>query len=187
MFERFTKDARRVVLGAQEEARALRHREIGSEHLLLAVLAADAGAATQVLRDAGLSADSARTLVAELGSRSSFSGAPDPDALATIGIDLDAVRSSVEETFGAGALEGTKAARARVRGHRGHLPFTRSAKKALELSLREALALGHRHIGVEHILLGLLRDNAAQANTVIVEAGADPASIRRALLDKIAA
>jgi hypothetical protein len=76
----------------------------------------------------------------------------DASALAAIGIDLDAVRRSVEESFGPGALSG----RRRRRG--GHLPLCPKAKRALERSLREALALSDRHIGPEHILLGLASD-----------------------------
>lgn len=70
--------------------------------------------------------------------------------LATIGIDLDEVRRSVEASFGEGALES-----GRIGG--GHIPFTPQAKKTLELSLRSALALKHKFFCSGHVLLGLLR------------------------------
>lgn len=64
----------------------------------------------------------------------------------------------------------------------GQIPFTPRAKKVLELSLREALGLGHNHIGPEHLLLGLLSENAGIAHKILVESGADPESIRLRLL-----
>ena len=68
-------------------------------------------------------------------------------ALTELGISLEAVRDEVRQTIGQGDSPPT-----------GHIPFTPRAKKVLELSLREALALGHNYIGTEHILLGLLRE-----------------------------
>ena len=83
-------------------------------------------------------------------------------SLESLGISLDAVRQQVEEIIG--------------RGHQapwGHIPFTPRAKKVLELSLREALQLGHGYIGTEHILLGLLREGDGVAAQVLVTLGAD--------------
>src|SRR4051794_34689987 len=60
----------------------------------------------------------------------------------------------------------------------GHLPFTRSAKKTLELSLREALTLGHNYIGTEHILLGLIRQREGVAMQVLIQRGAGADRIR---------
>src|SRR4051812_39980465 len=68
-------------------------------------------------------------------------------ALESLGISLEDVRLQVEETIGHGVSTPV-----------GHIPFTPRAKKVLELSLREALQLGHKHIGTEHILLGLIRE-----------------------------
>jgi hypothetical protein len=91
--------------------------------------------------------------------------APDPDALdagalAAMGIDLDAIRARVEARFGPGALDHRRRRMCRrgpgVRG--GALPFAPESKKVLELALREATALGDRHIGPEHVLLGLSCD-----------------------------
>ena len=82
-------------------------------------------------------------------------------ALESLGISLEAVRAQVEEIIGQGQSAPT-----------GHIPFTPRAKKVLELSLREALQLGHNYIGTEHILLGLLREGEGVAAQVLVTLGA---------------
>lgn len=114
MFERFTDKARRVLVIAQEEARALEHAFIRPEHFLLG-LAKGEGVASTALSEAGVSYDVIRQRVA-----------------GTIPATLKADRLN-------------------------KIPFSPQAKKTLELSLREALQLGHRYIGTEHILLALLR------------------------------
>ncbi len=83
-------------------------------------------------------------------------------ALESLGISLDAVRQQVEEIIGRGR-----------HAPEGHIPFTPRAKKVLELSLREALQLGHTYIGTEHILLGLIREGDGVAAQVLVRLGAD--------------
>jgi ATP-dependent Clp protease ATP-binding subunit ClpA len=169
MFERFTESAREVVVRAQEESRALGHNHIGTEHLLLGAAAAP-GDAARVLADNGATADALRATVrTELGSTI------DGEALAAIGIDLDEIRRRVEAAFGPGALERRRPAR------EGHIPFTPRAKKSLELALREAIAHGDKHIGTEHILLGVLRDDKALATCVLRQVGADPRRVREAL------
>jgi ATP-dependent Clp protease ATP-binding subunit ClpA len=90
-------------------------------------------------------------------------------ALAALGIELDAVRDRVSETLGAGGEAGLE----------GHIPFTPRAKRVLELSLREALQLGHDYIGTEHILLGLVREGHGEAARVLVELGADLNVVRQ--------
>jgi len=84
-------------------------------------------------------------------------------ALASLGVSLDAVRQRVEEIIGRGPQPAPS----------GHIPFTPRAKKVLELSLREALQLGHTYIGTEHILLGLIREGDGVAAQVIVASGVD--------------
>jgi ATP-dependent Clp protease ATP-binding subunit ClpA len=200
VFERFTDRAREVVVRAQSEARSLRHNYIGTEHILLGLLAID-GVAGRVLKDMGL--DDARTkerILEIVGVQSSSE--PDPAALREIGIDLDAVRDRAEEAFGPGALDRTRArarARARLGGRRsrpwrrrcettyprGHIPFTPRAKKVLELSLREALQLGHRYVGTEHILLGVLREGEGLAALLLTKAGIDLEIARKRLLDDL--
>ena len=68
----------------------------------------------------------------------------------------------------------------------GQIPFTPRAKKVLELSLQEALALGHNHIGTEHILLGLARESRGVAMRVLLELGADAEMIRKEVLRVLA-
>jgi ATP-dependent Clp protease ATP-binding subunit ClpA len=172
MFERFSQEARLVVQRAQEEARRLRHPLIGTEHLLLAMADADEGPGTQALRDRGLDAANLRLRV--VGIVGPPGDELDPQALATLGIDLEEVRRVTEASFGPGALD----ARGRKPMPPGHIPFSKRAKKVLELSLREALRLGHNYIGNGHILLGLIREGEGVAAQVLVEAGVDLAGLR---------
>ena len=185
MFERFTDRARKAVTDAQVVARRLGHRRIGTEHLLLALLEND-GIATQVLSGAGVTrAAVEREILAEVG-RGPL-GAGDAEALGAIGIDLDEVRRRVEASFGPGALHWHPDPRCRGERPRpgGHIPFTPRAKKVLELSLREALALKHRHIGTEHLLLGLIREGEGLAMLVLTRLGAAPQVLRARVLDAL--
>ena len=143
MFERFTDRARRVVVLAQEESRLLNHDFIGTEHVLLGLIAEGEGVAAQ--------------------------------ALAALGVRLEAVRTKVEETVGRG--ESTPS---------GHIPFTPRAKKVLELSLREALSLGHNYIGTEHLLLGVIREGEGVGATVLVGLGADLSTVRVKVVEILA-
>jgi ATP-dependent Clp protease ATP-binding subunit ClpA len=155
VFERFTPQARSAVVAAQDEARRLHHPRIGTEHVLVALLVEPVGAGGRALRRLGVDLEAARGELAGGGFAPTTSFAPEEaEALQSIGIDLDEVRRSVEDAFGEGALE-----RAERRWlARGHIPFSPNAKKCLELSLREALRLGDKHIGTEHIALALCRD-----------------------------
>ena len=126
MFERFTDEARRVVVLAQEEARELRAEAIEPVHLLLA-LAGDPGRGGQVLRASGADHASVRSAL----DRSD--AALDADALAAVGIDLDQVRAAAEAAFGPGALD-------RGGERIGHIAFADGSKRALEEALRHVLA-----------------------------------------------
>jgi ATP-dependent Clp protease ATP-binding subunit ClpA len=139
MFERFTDRARHVVVLAQEESRRLNHTYIGTEHILLGLVAEGDG----------------------IGAK----------ALLSLGVSLEAVRSQVEEIIGRG---GTTVS--------GHIPFTPRAKKVLELSLREALQLGHNYIGTEHILLGLIREGEGVAAQVLGQLGMDLSRVRQQVI-----
>ncbi len=92
-------------------------------------------------------------------------------SLESLGISLDAVREQVVEIIGHG-----------TNSPNGHIPFTPRAKKVLELSLREALQLGHNYIGTEHILLGLLREGDGVASQVLVKLGAELAKVRQKVI-----
>ncbi len=92
-------------------------------------------------------------------------------ALAELNISIDNVREQVQEIIGQGQQAPS-----------GHIPFTPRAKKVLELSLREALQLGHNYIGTEHILLGLIREGEGVAATVLVKLGADLTRVRQTVI-----
>ncbi len=186
MFERFTAAARSVVVTAKQEAQQLNHGRVGTEHFLLAMLDESSGGTAVLLRDAGVTRE---RVLADI-NRFVPPAPPalddgDAEALQAIGIDLDAVRAKVEELFGPGALRPPGAARPAPR--RGFLrrkevsrsgPFAPRAKKVLELSLREAIALHHNFIGSEHILLGLLREGDGVAAKILADAGVDFALLR---------
>jgi hypothetical protein len=172
MFERFTDGARLVVRLAQEEARRSRDPFIGTEHLLVALLDEGHGPAAQALIERGLDVTDLRRRIADLPGQTGDE--LDPEALATLGIDLDQVRRATEASFGPGALT----AKGRKPMKNGHIPFSKRAKKALELSLREALRLKHKYIGTGHILLGLLREREGLAARALVDAGVDLADLR---------
>jgi ATP-dependent Clp protease ATP-binding subunit ClpA len=184
MFERFTDPARKVTVDAQLVARRLGHSHIGTEHLLLGLLGTDDGAA-QVLGGLGITAAAVeREIVTEVGRGPLGTG--DAEALGAIGIDLDEVRRRLEASFGPGALHWHPDPRCRgERPRLGHVPFSPRAKKVLELSLREALALKHRYIGTEHILLGLVREGEGLAMLVLTRLGAGPQAIRARVLDAL--
>src|SRR6202042_1972024 len=96
-------------------------------------------------------------------------------ALESLGISLEAVREKVEETIGPAGSAPT-----------GSPPFTPRAKKVLELSLREALQLGHNYIGTEHMLLGLVREGEGAGAQVLVGLGADLEQVRRQVIKLLA-
>jgi hypothetical protein len=206
MFERFTQAARDVVVRAQSEARRLGHPAIGTSHLLIALAGGDDRTAG-LLAAHGVTPDAAETALRRILRRdpAAPAGGPAPDedaaALAALGFDLDRIRAAVEAAFGPGALEPDDDApparglrrfvgrqrrtalpeadllRGPVRS--GHRPFGPDAKKALELSLREALRLKDRHIGTEHLLLGLLRGGDSLAIGMLDVLEVVPAFLRR--------
>ena len=152
MFDRFTKDARAIVERARAEALALGHDRIGTEHLVLG--GADA---------AGLDPGVLRAEVA--------AGDLDGPALATVGIDLDAVRERVESAFGAGALSAGAPAS-------GRTPFTRPAKRALQEALRQAVADGAGELRPEHLLLGVLAEPDGRGARLLAGHGVTAEALR---------
>ncbi|MBS2990300.1 ATP-dependent Clp protease ATP-binding subunit [Rhodococcus erythropolis] len=172
MFERFSAQARGVVVDAVAGSGPVTPME-----LLTALLTADRGIATEVLTESGVSLDAIRRAGAGkkggdskgadskgAGSKGAGSNNLDDDAeiLKSIGIDLDAVRESLEQSFGEGVLDETPVPDGADTSRKGRFGFPRSrfekdSKKVLELSLREALAHKDNRIGAEHILLGILR------------------------------
>ena len=180
MFERFTRDARQVVVDAREWARELRHRVVGTEHLLLALAGQEFGAGA-LLRDAGVTREAVRARLAVVRGPGAVISDADAAALESIGIDVATVRARLEASFGYGALDLGEPAAPRGlfgRGRPGGI-FAPRAKKVLELSLREALRLRHNAIGSEHLLLGILREGQGLAVRIMVDTGADLQALRR--------
>jgi ATP-dependent Clp protease ATP-binding subunit ClpA len=170
MFERFTREAREVVETAQSVARTTGSSAIDSRHLLVALIERDAGASAD-LRAVGMRPEMlARSL------RSALSAGLDAAALASVGIDLDAVRERADAVFGEGALD-----RGSRSSAKGHIRFAPDAKKALELSLREAIRLRLNRIDGRMLLLGLLRDSGSRAETALRHALAHTGSSVEAL------
>ncbi|MET8153280.1 Clp protease N-terminal domain-containing protein [Actinoplanes sp. NPDC049668] len=194
MFERFTHAARTAVVRAQEEARDLRQAPIGTQHVLLSLLADADGpvASAPALRDRGVDAAYVRAEIIRRvdGGETPYrdvlaeADAEDAAALKAIGIDLDAVRRAIEENFGPGALRLPRDTAPKRRGllrrfyGSGHTPFSPRSKKVLELSLREAIRLKHNFIAPEHIMLGILREGAGLAVQILAEADVDLARLR---------
>ncbi|MEY9861186.1 ATP-dependent Clp protease ATP-binding subunit ClpA [Catenulispora sp. GAS73] len=207
MFERFTGEARATVVVAQDSARVLGDRRIGTEHVLLGLVQGADSVAARVLAGVGVTRE---RVLADIERIEQGRQEPERDlvekdaaALRTIGIDLDAVRAAVEESFGPGALEGGAAHRdgsqvpwwRRRHGKEsqtrntgspsGHIPFSPRAKKVLELSLREAMALKHGYIGTEHLLLGLIREGQGLAARILTEEGVRLEHLRELVLEEL--
>jgi ATP-dependent Clp protease ATP-binding subunit ClpC len=159
MFNRFTREARRCVEAAVEEARTLGHDSVGDEGLLLGVLAAGNGIAAEALNSFGVSLEAARE-----EAEGVFSG-----ALASIGNSLDEIRRQAGGSFE------TRGASPR------HLPFSPRAKKALEQSLREALRLGDRKITGEHVLLGASHDEHGHSVRLLTSLGVSVEAVENRL------
>jgi ATP-dependent Clp protease ATP-binding subunit ClpA len=206
MFERFTHASRDVVVRAQAEARDLQQAPVGTQHVLLALLADPEGAiaTAPALRDKEVTARFVRAeILRRIGPGAPPTGPlPDADAedkaaLKAIGIDLDAVRRAIEENFGPGSLRLPRPAQPKRKGllrkfygSQGHVPFSPRNKKVLELSLREALRLKHNFIAPEHIVLGMLREGSGLAMQILAERGVDTAQLRddmtRSLTSRVA-
>jgi ATP-dependent Clp protease ATP-binding subunit ClpA len=170
MFERFTTKARDTVIGAQDVARRMAAEQIGSEHLLGALYDQPGNLALTVLEAFSVRREEVDAELERIRN-GGFSTPDAAEALATLGIDLDEVRRQVEEAFGPGALDRTRSGLGRRWGRRGHIPFSRDAKRVMNLSLREAVLLGHNYIGCEHILLGMLHNSAGAAGAYLRSRG----------------
>ena len=198
MFERFTDNARKVVILAKTKATDRADDQIGPVHMLYGLAAAD-GVAARALAGLGVNAAAVER---EIGRASSASGAPpgplrpadekagDAEALAAIGIDLDEIRRRIEDSFGPGALDRVPLTPRGPLNWTGRLPMNDQAKMSLALALKEARGLHHNYIGTEHLLLGLLRvaerNPRGQFAAVTLPAlGLDPARVRARVLDEL--
>ncbi|GAA3212468.1 Clp protease N-terminal domain-containing protein [Actinocorallia longicatena] len=175
MFERFTKEARSAVTAAQQIARGMNHGGIDTGHLLLALYAEPAGAAHRSLAALDLDPADLRRRV-----KNTIDGL-DPEALAMIGIDLDRVREATEASFGPGALDASGPVKS------GHIPFKPESKKALELSLRQAIKNKDTFICGGHVLLGLLMLPDCTAARVLRECRVNTESLKVEITREIAA
>jgi len=173
MFERFTSEARAAAVNGSEEARLLGHPAVGAAHLLLGV-AVGSGRAAATLCAAGATPEALRTALAETVDVPT-PRRPDPDALRSLGIELEEVRRRAEDAFGPGALERTRAA--------GGAPcastprFGPDGKKSLELALRVALSLGDRRIVAGHVAIGACMSDDRVLEAVLRRCGTTPAAV----------
>jgi ATP-dependent Clp protease ATP-binding subunit ClpA len=168
VFERFTDEARQVVVRAQDEARHLRAGQVEPVHLLLAI-AADPGPGGETMRAAGIDRDRLHRAVA------ASTDELDAEALAAFGVDLEQVRAAAEAAFGPGALDPP--------GTEGHLRFADGSKKSLEQALRHVLArrgLARRNRVIDSgcVLVGVLAVEDPVVTRVLRQLGADPAALR---------
>ena len=172
MLERFTRNARAVVIGGQEVATRAGAPEVRPAHLLESLAATDGVLAMQVLAGLGAPGDEVRRVVRGLNARYADGlDADDAEALKLLGIDLDDVMSRIDRDLddGTGPIP------------KGRRPFARQSKKALELSLREALRLGDGFIGTEHLLLGLIRTGDHTVLQTLAAFDVEPDDVRRAV------
>ncbi|MBM6402353.1 Clp protease N-terminal domain-containing protein [Phycicoccus sonneratiae] len=183
MFERFTTDARAVVVASQEECRSLGVDEVRPVHLLLA-LTDDDTAVSGVLAAHGIDRAAVRRAL-DAGTPGAAEPVDEDDAAAlrALGIDVDAIREAVERQFGAGALDDVAPDAGRP-ATRGRVAFGRGAKKVLELALREAVRLRSREIRAEHIALGVLRNDDDAVRLLLRGLEVDPRAVRASLEDR---
>ena len=174
MFERFTRNARVVVIGAKEVAHRHGATEVRPAHLFESLASKDGTLAMQVLSGLGAPGDEVRRVVRGFGSQ--YSGvldAEDAEALRLLGIDLDDVIRRIDQGLNDGHEQIPK----------GHKRFSPESKKVLELSLREALRLGDNFIGTEHILLGILREGDSVAMETLKAFDLTVVDVRRAVAE----
>ncbi|MET7782205.1 Clp protease N-terminal domain-containing protein [Streptomyces mirabilis] len=177
MFERFTKDARAVVVGAVGHAERTGAEAVDEEHMLLALLDREGSRGSFVLASLGAAGrrDSMERSLAEARRRGGLSRA-DTEALSGLGIDLSEIVSRVEEAHGVGALGSGNGGGRRSRRR----PFAPGAKDVLTRSLRVALARQHRHIGDEHLLMALTARPGVSAE-VLADHGVTYEAVTRVL------
>ncbi|MEO6512761.1 MAG: Clp protease N-terminal domain-containing protein [Nocardioides sp.] len=174
MLERFTRNARDIVVRAHESARAAGAAEVLPAHLFATVVGTDGTLAVHVLEDLGAPREEVRRVVAGLtGHRPAGLSEDDAEALRVLGIDLDDVVRRIEDELGSPA-DATRARPSRPR-------FAKASKKVLELSLREAVRLGDGFIGTEHVLLGLIRSGDRVVLGTLEAFDLTPDDVRRAV------
>ena len=155
IFARLTDRSRASVEAAFEEARALGHDALGDEDLLLGILRADEGIAAEALASLGVTLEGAREESEEMLS----------DALSFIGISLEEVRREAGDAFDMSIPEDRK------------IPYSPRAKNALVEARKETRRLGDGHLGAEHVLVGILRDEEGTAVRLLGRLGVSPEAL----------
>ncbi len=173
MVTRFDDATRHAVVVAQREAKQLGNPFIGPEHLFLGLTDAENSDAAELLRAHRTDVRNVRERLARTIGRG-----PDGHALASIGIDLNAVRSAVEKRFGIGSFDGILSIGP------GHLPLTRRAKKALGLSRRYAQRLGDDRVRPGHLLIGTI-ECGGLVNQTLASVGIDIRSLSLELVEDL--
>jgi ATP-dependent Clp protease ATP-binding subunit ClpA len=188
MFERFTRPARQAVVAACEAADRFGQGQVHPEHLLLGVAAVADQLGARVLAGFGLDAAGLERALSDRGRRARMSDM-EIAALRAVGIDANEVFRRIEEAFGdpdwfvpedADRRDGR-----RLLGRRGGGRFHAEAKRALEQGLRQAIALRHRQIGTEHLLLGLLALPQPPLASELTAHGVTHEQVRERVLDAL--
>lgn len=190
MFERFTPEAKHLVIEAQAQRAGLAHEQVGTEHLLLALLV-DGSPAGQALRHLGLDVDEVGDSIRGEPAGDRPASDPDDELLEGLGIDVEAIRESLDEVFGPGALDRARDRRSRDSdrtswpsraedARRGN-GWDADAKYTIECARWIARRLKTKHIGPEHIGLGLLADRRSTAYQLLVGREIDLVELRDTL------
>lgn len=179
MFERFTDDARQVVVLASEITRERGDRTIVAVHMLAGL----AAAAEPTVIAAGLSRERVEQLWDAVPAGTSVADGLDSEALAGIGIDVEAIRQATDRSFGRGPLDRIR--RRQLRPSTGHLPFSADLKKAVGLSLSHAVSTSSRDITPTHLLLGLLDVEDTDLLAVLRAAEVTTDSLRAAAVESL--
>jgi ATP-dependent Clp protease ATP-binding subunit ClpA len=178
MLERFEPAARQALANARSAASQTGQRKIRSEHVLLGLLS-EPGLAADTLTAAGLKAADVRSRLPR-GGHIAAAGGLDAEALASLGIDLDAVRRATDAAFGPGALD-----RVAPRG-RKLLPLADDTREILIRAVREAQHTGQRTITSGHVLIGMLDQKSNGALTLLAETGTDVSALRAEVRRRLA-
>jgi ATP-dependent Clp protease ATP-binding subunit ClpC len=161
IFNRFARETRRCVEVAVEEARMLGHDSIGDEDLLLGILSVDEGVAAGALSSLGVTLAAAREESERMTS----------EALSSVGISLEEVRREAGDAFDMSIPDYRR------------IPFSPRAKRVLGQALREAVRLRDNHIGTEHVLLGILRNEDGTAVRMLNRLGVSPEELEERLFE----
>ncbi|MFE0021123.1 Clp protease N-terminal domain-containing protein [Amycolatopsis sp. NPDC059021] len=176
MLEQLTEQAKQAVKAAEDEAAALGHDHLGTEHLLLG-LAGTEGLASDLLREHGVEARRVREEIVRLRNGKEDAATRDQaakDVLSSIGIDVAEIQRRADDNFGPGAFRFARPA------------FTRRTEIVFERTVRETQALGHQHIDTGHLLAGLLAEHEGAAIGILAHLGVQTVTLYRAVRARVA-